>query len=190
MTTFAFAADDEYASVRDKIQLCNSCHGVDGKPIQPEYPIIAGQHFYYVYVQLKDFKSGLRKNEIMGPIAATLEKDEMKLIAKYFSEQTWPATGHHADSKYSQIAHKAIDAGECPACHLGGFEGYSRVPRLAGQHPAYLKKTMLDLKHERRMNAQPMAALFQSFSEEDITALAEYTATLTVHAETQNQEIR
>ncbi len=31
-----------------------------------ENPILAGQEFYYLYVQLKDFKSGLRKNAVMG----------------------------------------------------------------------------------------------------------------------------
>ena len=97
LAVFGAAAADPYAAVRDKLVTCTACHGENGAaPIQPSYPILAGQHFYYTYVQLKDLKSGLRKNAVMNPIAAELEKSEMKLIAQYFAEQSWPAGGYRA----------------------------------------------------------------------------------------------
>ena len=46
------AAEDEYAAVRDKLKACFACHGVNGAPQDPQFPIIAGQHLYYIYVQL------------------------------------------------------------------------------------------------------------------------------------------
>ncbi len=54
------------------VALCTSCHGEDGRPIEPDIPIIWGQEYYYLYVQLKDYKSGLRAHEIMNEIAADL----------------------------------------------------------------------------------------------------------------------
>ena len=79
------AAADEYAAISEKLKLCAGCHGEKGASSNPEYPILAGQHLYYLYVQLKDFKSGFRKNDIMSPLAGDLEKAEMLSLAKYFS---------------------------------------------------------------------------------------------------------
>ena len=56
--------------------------------------MIWGQNEGYLYLQLRDFKSGARKNDLMAPIAATLEKDDMLALAAYFSklEMAEPAT--------------------------------------------------------------------------------------------------
>jgi cytochrome c553 len=57
-------------------------------------------------------------------------------------------------------------------CHLGGFEGNSGVPRVAGQYPEYLEKTMRDYKTKARNNAPDKSTLLASFSDEQITGLA------------------
>jgi len=170
----ADAAD--YEPVLDQIKLCVSCHGENGATLQPTFPILSGQHFYYLYVQLKDFKSGLRKNDIMGPIASQLEKSQMKLLAQYYSEQDWPNIGYRTNSVAETQGEKATVAGQCVQCHLGGYEGDSRIPRLAGQHPEYLLKTMTDFKHRKRLNSAAKSSLFVSYSEDDIKAMSEYLA--------------
>jgi cytochrome c553 len=172
--TNADAAD--YEPVLDQIKLCVSCHGENGATSQPTFPILSGQHFYYLYVQLKDFKSGLRKNDIMGPIASQLEKSQMKLLAQYYSEQDWPNVSYRADSAAEIRGETATVAGQCVQCHLGGYEGDSRIPRLAGQHPEYLLKTMADFKHRKRLNSAAKSSLFVSYSEDDIKAMSEYLA--------------
>jgi cytochrome c553 len=166
----------EYESVINELKQCITCHGANGVTLQPSFPILSGQHFYYLYVQLKDFKSGLRKNDIMGPITADLSKSQMKLLAKYFSEQEWPAIGFQSDSEAEAKGESATGAGQCVQCHLGGYEGDSRIPRLAGQHPEYLLKTMSDFKHRIRMNSAAKSSLFVSYSEDDIKAMSEYLA--------------
>ena len=167
------------AKVKDKIQICVSCHGEKGATIMPVYPILAGQNFYYTYVQLKDLKSGYRKNEIMAAMVQDLEKDEMKLLAGHFSEQTWPETKHKSDAGKTDIAKMAIDAGQCVQCHRGGFEGESRNPRLSGQNYEYLKKTMLDFKNKVRTNSAAKSSLFATFDDKQIDALADYLAGFT-----------
>jgi cytochrome c553 len=166
----------EYGPVLDQIKLCVTCHGENGATLQPTIPILSGQHFYYLYVQLKDFKSGLRKNEIMGPISSQLEKSKMKLLAKYFSEQDWPNVGYRADSAAEIRGETATGAGQCVQCHLGGYQGDSRIPRLAGQHPEYLLKTMTDFKYKKRLNSAAKSSLLVSYNEEDIKAMSEYIA--------------
>ena len=166
----------EYQPVLSQIKQCVSCHGDNGATLQPTFPILSGQHFYYLYVQLKDFKSGLRKNNVMGPIASQLEKSQMKLLAKYFSEQDWPNIGFRANSAAEIQGETATGAGQCVQCHLGGYEGDSRIPRLAGQHPEYLLKTMIDFKHKNRMNSPAKSSLFVSYSEDDIKAMSEFLA--------------
>jgi len=166
----------EYEPVLNQIKLCVTCHGENGSTLQPTFPILSGQHFYYLYVQLKDFKSGLRKNEVMGPIASKLEKSQMKLLAEYFSGQNWPNIGYRTSSAAEIQGETAAGAGQCVQCHLGGYEGDSRIPRLAGQHPEYLLKTMTDFKHRKRMNSAAKSSLFVSYSEDDIKAMSEYLA--------------
>ena len=68
----------------------------------------------------------------------------------------------------------AASAGQCVACHLGSYTGNSRVPRLAGQQPKYLEKTMLDFKNKIRKNSPAKGSLMASFTDKDIAALAEY----------------
>ena len=53
-----------------KAATCVACHGVDGNSVNPEWPSIAGQHSTYIVKQLKAFKSGVRQNVLMTPMAS------------------------------------------------------------------------------------------------------------------------
>lgn len=170
--------DDEFAPVADLLMSCEVCHGHQGASTQQQYPILAGQEFYYLYVQLKDFKSGLRANPIMDPVVSMLDKDQMQLIAKYFSEQVWPDTEYTSDDQATRSALTVIASGQCVACHLGKFNGNSRIPRLAGQHPEYLAKTMLDFKSKSRQNSPAKGSLLASFSDQELVNVARHLSGL------------
>src|SRR6516165_3901188 len=64
-------------SIDDKAQPCAACHGEAGIPPDKSWPVIWGQHQGYLYLQLRDFRSGARKSDAMGPIAQGLERDDM-----------------------------------------------------------------------------------------------------------------
>ena len=183
-------AQDEFAPVRELIQACTACHGENGASKVPENPILAGQQYYYLYLQLKDFKSGARASEIMAPLVQPLQPEQMKLLAQFYSKQTWPSIGHAAAGANVDIARRAIDSGECISCHLGDFRGNSGVPRLAGQHPEYLERTMLAFKNRVRNNSPDKTALLATFSEQDIASLADYLASLTVYQRSQGAEVQ
>ncbi len=78
----AEAAADEYAAIREKLQACFGCHGENGRSENPQIPILAGQHMYYTYVQLKDFKAGRRVSPIMTEVMTGLIAED--ILAKGF----------------------------------------------------------------------------------------------------------
>lgn len=171
--------EDPYASVREQIQTCTACHGEAGaKPILPEYPILAGQHMYYLYLQLKDLKAQRRDNAVMYPIANALDKEQMKLISTYFAEQAWPENDLTLTAAEINAARQVITAGQCVQCHRGNFHGDSGIPRTAGQTEAYLTKTLLDFKHGRRLNNAAKSSLMKTFTDEQLMAVSKYFAAL------------
>lgn len=169
---------DKFAPIRDKLQLCMSCHGQKGASKQAQYPILAGQHLYYLFVQLQDYKAERRKNSVMTPIAKQLDRDQMMLLAEYFSGQEWPEIDHDISEKEISIGKKIGNSGQCVQCHLGGYLGNSGVPRLAGQHVEYLTKTMLDFKYNRRTNSPSKTSLLDQFTDDELNAMAAYLAGL------------
>ena len=163
----------------EKVQVCSACHGENGKPVDKTIPIIWGQQTGYLYIQLRDFKRGDRKSEIMQPIASTFERDDMLAVAEYFSKKQWPDLGQPRASKdVSQRALTANGSIGCTGCHLDHFQGDSTVPRLAGQGRDYLAKTMADFRTRTRGNNPGMSDLMIATSPDDLTALAEYLAGL------------
>ena len=79
-------AGGDAARGKEKAAVCSACHGQDGNtPLSPEYPRLAGQPDDYLGKALRDYKSGKRKNPLMGPQAQNLSKQDIKDLAAYFS---------------------------------------------------------------------------------------------------------
>lgn len=79
----AMAAD--IAAGKAKAAVCAACHGADGISMIPMYPNLAGQKEAYLLKQLKAFKSGTRKDPVMGGQAAMLSDADMENLAAYFA---------------------------------------------------------------------------------------------------------
>ena len=169
----------DYNSVKDELELCTSCHGpTGGESIDNSIPVLSGQHFYYLYVQLKDMASESRKSEIMTPIAQMLDKNKMKILAQFFSEKMWPVNAYEGSKDNIELGYIGTVGGQCVQCHRGGYEGDSQIPRLAGQKKEYLENTMLDFKNKIRNNSPAKSALLKSYSDEEISAIAEYLSSM------------
>jgi cytochrome c553 len=87
----AHAADaKKTVPIDERLKLCATCHGAGGKGDKnfPDYPILAGQHADFLEKALRDYKSGKRKNAIMGAQAQELTNDEMRALARYFANQS------------------------------------------------------------------------------------------------------
>lgn len=69
---------------KTKAAVCAGCHGADGIAVNPVWPNLAGQNVDYFVAQIKAFKVGNRKNELMSPMAQTLSDEDAANIAAYF----------------------------------------------------------------------------------------------------------
>jgi cytochrome c553 len=166
-------------SVEEKVQVCAACHGADGKPVDKTIPTIWGQQAGYLYIELRDFKRGDRKSDIMQPIASSMERQDMLDIAQYLSAKPWPDLGQPRAPK--DVAERAMSANRsvgCTGCHLDHFQGDGTVSRLAGMNKDYLLKQMIDFRTRARGNNPGMSDLMIATSPDDLAALAEYLAGL------------
>jgi cytochrome c553 len=169
------------AAAPEKAALCATCHGEQGVPINKQTPVIWGQNEGYLYLQLRDFKSGTRKNALMNPIAATLEKDDQLALAAYFSQQKWPNLAQpSAPDAVAAKAQTAISSVGCIGCHLDHFQGDGTTARLAGQWQDYLQATMLAFRDGSRGNNPGMSDLMKATATDDIAALSQYLAGLQI----------
>jgi cytochrome c553 len=166
-------------SIEEKVQVCAGCHGTDGKPVDKTIPTIWGQQAGYLYIELRDFKRGDRKSDIMQPIASSLERQDMLDIAQHFSGKPWPDLGQPRAPK--DVSERAVSANRsvgCTGCHLDHFQGDGTVPRLAGMDKDYLLKQMTDFRTRARGNNPGMTDLMIATSLDDLAALAKYLAGL------------
>jgi cytochrome c553 len=78
------------AKGRDKTQMCQGCHGIDGwRTAYPEVysvPRIGGQHEAYLVRALQGYKSGDRSHPSMRAIAASLSDQDMADLAAYYAQ--------------------------------------------------------------------------------------------------------
>jgi len=68
-----------------KAMMCASCHGAKGISSAPMWPNLAGQKAAYLVKQMKDFKSGKRKDASMAGMVAGLTQADMENIAAYYA---------------------------------------------------------------------------------------------------------
>ncbi len=85
-------------------------------------------------------------------MAKPLTRDDMIALGNFFAAQKPLPIGFKADGARVEAGRKVSDAVLCPMCHLGGFVGQNEIPRVAGQHPQYVKKQLSDFKAKRRTN--------------------------------------
>lgn len=184
-TIVALAAFSLSAQAQDveagkkKAEACVACHGPNGNSQAGTFPVLAGQSDRYLYLQLRDYKEGRRKNPLMSPIAAGLEKQDIKDLAAYFSKQNQERTGFKSDMARVEAGARKAEESLCAMCHLGGMKGQNEVPRLAGQHPDYVVTQLKSFKARERTNdAGNMTSLAQTLSEEDMVNLAHWISNL------------
>ena len=158
---------------KNKTIFCQGCHGENGNSTNPKYPNIAGQRASYIEAQLKAFQSGLRSIDSMQNMADNLTTQDIKDLAVYYSGLPTKSAG--GDPYLAKKGKEKFAI--CTGCHGIKAQGRSGFPKLAGQHPEYLKKQLLSFKWGFR-KANPMNAMSASLSEQDINEIAAYLGSL------------
>jgi cytochrome c553 len=86
----AFAQDA--AAGKSKAAACAVCHGPNGIAVAPDAANLAGQSAIYLTAQLKAFRSGERKHEVMNTMAKPLTDAEIANLAAWYSSIKVAAT--------------------------------------------------------------------------------------------------
>ncbi len=160
---------------------CALCHGPDGESASAVYPRLAAQHPDYIAKQLKDFRDGRRKSDTMADMAKDLKDDEIAGLAEYFSGKK-AAFRQPGDGDFAAVGKFIFQRGNpysgvpaCTSCHGANGHGTEKLPRLAGQHPAYIQIQLQEFSKRARTNDNDvMHAVAAKLTELEIRAVAAF----------------
>jgi len=173
--------------------VCAACHGADGNSVASVNPNLAGQGAEYITRQLQHFRSGVRANSMMNAMISSLTPGDMVALGVYFSQQK-PKGGTAKDPALVKMGQSIFRGGvaaaglpACSACHSPNGAGIPKnYPRLAGQHADYTYAQLKAFRAGERgadkdgkdVQGRIMRAIAQKMSDEQMKAVADYTAGL------------
>jgi len=177
----------QHQDIDGYVHLCSSCHGMTGHSVSPTFPILAAQQAEYLEAQLHAFRDHSRADPhahtYMWGMAAHLDDVAIAKLAAFYQAQ--PASrGEPVDEKTATLAKTLFVEGvesrnvpACLGCHGEKAEGQGAVPRLAGQHRAYLAEQLRLFRSNSRAN-ETMHDNALNLTDPEIEALAAYLGSL------------
>ena len=137
---------------------CALCHGPEGESASAIYPRLAAQHPDYLKKQLKDFRDGRRKSDTMSDMTKDLKDEDIAALAAFFAGKK--AGGRQpGDVDLAGVGKFIFHRGNnfsgvsaCASCHGPKGFGTEQLPRLAGQHPAYIETQLKEFNKRERTN--------------------------------------
>lgn len=165
--------------------MCVACHAADGNSGVPAYPKLSQQHPEYLLKQLREYKSGVRKNAIMQGFAAQLSDADMTNISFWLAEKKIKP-GFAKDKDLVVLGERIYRGGvsdrqiaACAGCHNPtGAGNPSQYPRLGGQHADYTAAQLTAFRDGVRTSSLPMTQVAAKLNDREIRALADYIAGL------------
>lgn len=178
----ATAAGDRHFAEQVVKTRCAMCHGADGQSLSPQYPKLAAQSPEYLVKQLFNFKTGQRPSTVMQEMTNQLSAAEIRALADYYSLQR-SAPQRDTDLELAAVGRYIYFRGNpyskvsaCVTCHGVYAGGSAQLPRLAGQHAAYLETQLNNFRQKLRVNDQAMHSVVAALTEFEIKAVAQYLA--------------
>ncbi len=177
------------AAGKAKSAACGGCHGFDGNSPIPAYPKLAGQNEAYITKQVKDFKANTdRQNPIMFGMVAALSEEDAADIGAYFQAQSVKDAAPF-DADKAAAGRELYKGGDlqkgipaCQACHgpTGAGTAGAGFPQVGGQYVAYTLAQLKAFKNGSRKNDDKklMRSIVEKMSDDDMTAVANYMASL------------
>lgn len=165
------------------LQVCSACHGLSGNSVSAQIPKLAGQQLQYLVIQLSQFQEHWRASDRMNFVWpwSQLSTAQIQELATYYALQV-PMVGMPAYSplltsgktRYQQGS-ASFGAVACASCHGQSAMGQHAIPRLAGQHSAYLAAQLAALQNPNyRPNADTKFLRSHQLSETEIEAVSLY----------------
>jgi cytochrome c553 len=170
VSTSAFAASP---SAETLIGACARCHGADGNS-PGQYPSLARQNAEYTAKQLRDFKSGARKDNQMSPMVGVLTEENIPVLAKYYAGE-FISRPRGIDKELAAQGEKIAVELKCASCHQKNYRGKKEVPRLSRQQRVYLVKQMTNYRDGTRTNDNGVKTPeVKNLTDDQIKALSHY----------------
>ena len=159
---------------------CGACHGPDGLGVADgSVPAIASQHYTVVVKQLVDFRHNRRwdiQMEHAAQMAHLAGGQDLADVAAYVASMPRGFGGGHGDGQHLALG-AATFFERCERCHgpLGEGDAERGIPRLAGQHYAYLYRQFFDAVEERRPNMSALHLdLMKPLQRDQIVGVSDY----------------
>ena len=181
MTGVAHAQADEARAKKIIGGSCFLCHGAEGESASEVFPRLAGQNAEYIAKQLENFKSGKRKSSAMAPMVAELSPDDMAALGRFYGSRP-PHKEAPKDAPLAAVGQYIYSQGNrfsgvpaCASCHGPDGAGSNALPRLAGQHAAYLDNQLKQFhKRERNNDNAVMHTVVEKMTPLEMAAVSEY----------------
>jgi cytochrome c553 len=174
----AAASAAKAQAIEQKVAVCKACHLTGALQSTSEIPNIWGQGEGYIYIQLRDFKSGARdapEDAAMRGFVASMSDADMLEVAKYASTQPWPKVEPiSTDTALLKKGAYATAMADCGGCHFNDWKGFSANPRIGDQSTAYLAATIRQFRSGSRANSPGMSDQVRTLDEGEIVAVAAY----------------
>ncbi len=193
---FSMASVQAQTQLPSKAQLfqCMACHGPQGNSLIPTTPSLAAQPKLFIENQLVLIREGLREVPEMSQVVIVregtreipqmksllhgMQDSELISLAHYFSAQTLTPvnagpinTARFENGKF--MARQAL----CGTCHLPDYSGRQQIPRLAGQHEAFLFESMKQFRDHAGLGRDTvMSASLHGFKDHELADLAHFLA--------------
>lgn len=162
--------------------VCAACHGVDGMG-QPDgfAPVIAAQHASVLLRQLRDYRDGVRwdpRMEHVAQLRSLSQAEDLAAVAAFVSRMDASRPATTGSGRHLALGTRVF-FDRCAACHGATGQGSAAraVPRLAGQHAAYLQRQVLDAVEGRRpLLLASHGTMFSQLSADSLEGLSDYLA--------------
>jgi cytochrome c553 len=165
---------------------CAQCHAFNGvSDGSGAFPRIAGQSAYYLAEQLRAFRSGVRLNAVMSPIAKALSENDISDVTAYYSGVNAPflplstntdAELHDRGKHLATIGSEEKGIPGCGNCHGADGAGESpTIPYLGGQYEHYIAfELQMWQRGFRKTSPDAMALFAKKLDDRDIAAVAAF----------------
>jgi alcohol dehydrogenase (cytochrome c)/quinohemoprotein ethanol dehydrogenase len=165
---------------------CALCHAFNGvSDGSGAFPRIAGQSAYYLGRQLHAFRTKLRDNAIMSPLANRLTDDEIADVSAYYAAVAapFPPLASSDDAALlrrgellATLGKPALGLPGCAVCHGAYGAGEApTIPYLGGQYAHYLAfELQMWAAGLRRTSGDAMALIASQLDAGEIAAVAAY----------------
>lgn len=186
-TATASAAPDPEAGKAGSAA-CGACHGQDGAtPIDPGYPVLAGQNSNYLFRQLQMIKSGERPVPLMTGQLDNLDDRDLANLAAYYASLPDKVGQAGLDDEELELAARIYRGGipdkgvaACAACHgpTGSGNAPAGFPDISGQPAGYTIAQLTEYREGRRNSDEAFGGMMRGvaarLTDTEIALLAEF----------------